>query len=101
MLAPRAEGRIDEAQAAWGAGIVAIGAASTAAGDYTAVAQNHLDTLYGYKDGFDELFKPTKAKEVPFEVSFRPTEEETHGRGGTADGPARVKILGVVSADCH
>ena len=60
MLAPRSEGRIDEAQAAWGAGIVAIGAAYTAAGDYTAVAQNHLDTLYGYKDGFDELFKPTQ-----------------------------------------
>ncbi len=66
------QAEVDEAQAAWGAGIVAIGAAYTAAGDYTAVAQNHLDTLYGYKDGFGVLFKPTKAKEVP----FRPTEEE-------------------------
>ena len=74
MLAPRAEGRIDEAQAAWGAGIVAIGAAYTAAGDYTAVAQNHLDTLYGYKDGFDVLFKPTKAKESR---SARPRRRRT------------------------
>ena len=31
-------------------------------------------------------------------------ERETHEsfeNAGTADGPARVKILGVVSADCH
>ena len=40
--------------------------------DYEAIAQNLLDTLYGYKDGFDVLFKPMKASAVP----FRPTEIE-------------------------
>ena len=43
MLAPRAEGRIDEAQAAWGAGIVAIGAAYTAAVNYAATEDPNFE----------------------------------------------------------
>ncbi len=59
---------IEEAQQAWGDGIVAIGKAFTDKGDYLKAAENHLDTLYGFELG-EVLFKPTKATEK----QFRPT----------------------------
>ena len=52
-------------QVAWGEGLVAISTAYAEGEDYGAIAQNVLDTLYGYVDG-TVLFKPTVAQEVPF-----------------------------------
>merc|ERR1711966_503120 len=46
------------AQKAWGDGIVKIAASHTAGEDYTAVATEHIDTLYAYGKT-DVLFKPT------------------------------------------
>ena len=57
-------------QEQWGNGIVKIGAAFMEKQDYTAAAQEHIDTLYAY--GISTvLFKPTKAAED----QFRPTVE--------------------------
>ena len=61
--------RIEAAQEAWGDGIVRIAAAHTAGEDYTAVASEHVKTLYAY--GLTPvLFKPTLAAEQPFRSSF-------------------------------
>lgn len=54
----------------WGEGIVRIGAAFTEKQDYTAVAKEHIDTLYAY-DFSPVLFKPTKAAQD----QFRSTKE--------------------------
>merc|ERR1719253_377319 len=59
------------AQKAWGDGIVKIAASHTAGEDYTAVATEHIDTLYAYGKT-DVLFKPTLAAEQ----QFRPTFED-------------------------
>ena len=58
---------IQKAQQAWGAGIVAIGAAK----DPKAAAIAHIDTLYAYDLG-TVLFKPTKVADD----QFRETKEE-------------------------
>jgi len=52
-------------QTAWGEGLVAISTAYANGEDYASIAQEVLDTLYGYVDG-TVLFKPTIAQEVPF-----------------------------------
>lgn len=65
------EAEVHEAQKVWGDGIVAIGEAYSNGGDYTALAAEHVDTLYGYDEG-TVLFKPTKAAAE----QFRLTEEE-------------------------
>ena len=62
---------IDNAQQAWGDGIVAIAKAHSNGGDYEAVARNHVETLYAYGMG-DVLFKPTLAAVE----QFRPTFDE-------------------------
>ena len=62
---------IDNAQQAWGDGIVAIAKAHNEGGDYEAVARNHVETLYAYGRG-DVLFKPTLATVE----QFRPTFDE-------------------------
>lgn len=62
---------IDNAQQAWGDGIVAIAKAHSDGGDYEAVARNHVKTLYAYGMG-DVLFKPTLAAVE----QFRPTFDE-------------------------
>ena len=62
---------IDNAQQAWGDGIVAIAKAHSEGGDYEAVARNHVETLYAYGMG-DVLFKPTLATVE----QFRPTFDE-------------------------
>jgi len=56
---------IEAAQTAWGEGLVAISTAYASGADYKGIAQNVLDTLYGYTDGI-VLFKPTLASKVPF-----------------------------------
>lgn len=60
---------VNKAQRAWGDGIVAIAAAHTSGGDYVALAQRHVETLYGYSMG-DVLFKPTLAAVEQFRPSF-------------------------------
>lgn len=62
---------IDNAQQAWGDGIVAIAKAHSDGGDYEAVARNHVETLYAYGMGA-VLFKPTLAAVE----QFRPTFDE-------------------------
>jgi hypothetical protein len=57
-------------QKKWGDGIVNIGNAFTNKQDYTAVALEHINTLYAY-DISPVLFKPTKAAEI----QFRETKE--------------------------
>jgi len=60
---------IEAAQKAWGDGIVRIAAAHTAGEDYTAVASDHVNTLYAY--GLTPvLFKPTLAAEQQFRSTF-------------------------------
>merc|ERR1712174_170608 len=54
--------QIEAAQAAWGEGIVKIASAYTAREDYTAVATDHIKTLYAY-GSTPVLFKPTLAAE--------------------------------------
>lgn len=62
---------IDQAQQAWGKGIVAIGKVFIDGGDYSKVAEDHIDTLYAFQSG-PVLFKPTKAADK----QFRLTREE-------------------------
>ena len=60
---------IEEAQAAWGAGIVKIASAHTAGGNYEQVASEHVRTLYAYGI-VPVLFKPTLAAEQQFRSTF-------------------------------
>lgn len=56
---------IEAVQQAWADGIVKIGKAFVDGGDYKALAEAHVDTLYAY--GREPvLFKPTRAAAVPF-----------------------------------
>lgn len=64
-LNPITPAEITALQVAWGEGLVAISTAYAEGEGYADVAQNVLDTLYGYVDGI-VLFKPTIAQEVPF-----------------------------------
>ena len=60
---------IEDAQTAWGEGIVRIAAAHTSGGDYTQVAHDHVKTLYAY--GLTPvLFKPTLAAVQQFRSTF-------------------------------
>lgn len=67
--APITTEEVEEAQKEWGEGIVEISAAHAAGGDYTAVARDHLDTLYNYGNGM-VLFKPTLAAEDQFRGTY-------------------------------
>ncbi|WP_440993068.1 hypothetical protein [Cysteiniphilum litorale] len=63
---------VEKAQSQWAAGIVAIGNAYTNKGNYKKVAKDLINTLYAYNyEKGVVMFKPTKAKEIP----FRPTKE--------------------------
>ena len=60
---------INNAQKAWGDGIVAIASAHLSGGDYVGIARNHVETLYAY--GISPvLFKPTLAAEEQFRPNF-------------------------------
>ena len=65
---PITEAEISEAQQVWGDGIVAIGQAYLNGGDYVALAEEHVDTLYNYDEG-TVLFKPTKAADEQFRLT--------------------------------
>tara|TARA_B100000242_G_C42894404_1_gene414855 strand:- start:35 stop:505 length:471 start_codon:yes stop_codon:yes gene_type:complete len=60
---------INNAQKAWGDGIVAIASAHLSGGDYVEIARNHVETLYAYGIG-PVLFKPTLAAEEQFRPNF-------------------------------
>ena len=56
---------VDQAQRAWGDGIVKIAKAHRNGEDYTGLAENHIRTLYAYDQGM-VLFKPTLASVEQF-----------------------------------
>ena len=63
------EANINDAQRAWGDGIVAIANAHQSGGDYVGIASNHVETLYAY--GLTNvLFKPTLASIEQFRPDF-------------------------------
>lgn len=60
---------VNNAQKAWGDGIVAIASAHSSGGDFVSIAKNHVDTLYAY--GISKvLFKPTLAAVEQFRPDF-------------------------------
>ena len=63
------EEEVREAQEAWGKAVVAVGKVFSDGGDYKSVGKAGLDVLYGYRSGFDVLFKPTKAKDFPIRLT--------------------------------
>ncbi len=60
---------INNAQKAWGDGIVAIASSHLSGGNYVEIARNHVETLYAYGIG-PVLFKPTLAAEEQFRPNF-------------------------------
>ena len=63
------EADINNAQKAWGDGIVAIASAHSNGEDYVSIARNHVETLYAY--GLSPvLFKPTLAAVEQFRPNF-------------------------------
>ena len=60
---------VEEAQRAWGDGIVAISTAHSSGEDFVGLAKNHIDTLYAYQIS-PVLFKPTMAAEQQFRSTF-------------------------------
>ncbi|MEM6397166.1 MAG: phosphoribosyl-AMP cyclohydrolase [Bacteroidota bacterium] len=63
------EAEVVAAQQEWGEGIVKIGKAFSDGGDYSQVAADHIQNLYGY-DLSSVLFKPTLASVDQFRGSF-------------------------------
>ena len=60
---------VEDAQHAWGEGIVAIATAHSTGGDYVETAREHVETLYAY--GLTAvLFKPTLAVIEQFRPTF-------------------------------
>lgn len=60
---------VNNAQRAWGEGIVAIASAHSSGEDYEKVAINHVQTLYAYQTS-TVLFKPTLASVQQFRGDF-------------------------------
>ena len=60
---------VENAQLAWGDGIVAIASAHKTGGDYVQIARNHVETLYAY-DVTPVLFKPTFTAIDQFRPTF-------------------------------
>ena len=63
------EQQIQEAQQAWGEGIVYIGNVFQADGDYRQAAEDHIHRFYNYQAG-EVLFKPTLVYEQQFRTDF-------------------------------
>ncbi|MGB9668236.1 MAG: hypothetical protein ACPLSJ_02640 [Thermosulfidibacteraceae bacterium] len=61
--------RIREVQKRWADGIIKIGQLYKEKGDYVSFAKEFLKELYNYDEG-PVLFKPTKAKEKQFRLTF-------------------------------
>jgi len=86
--APISEQEVLDAQKKWGEGIVEIGKIFSEGGDYKTAALNHIDDLYGYKQG-TVLFKPTMASVKQFRtekegalsyfIGGNPNYPEDHG----------------------
>eukprot|EP00929_Paragymnodinium_shiwhaense_P006975 TRINITY_DN110928_c0_g1_i1.p1 TRINITY_DN110928_c0_g1~~TRINITY_DN110928_c0_g1_i1.p1 ORF type:complete len:913 (-),score=113.41 TRINITY_DN110928_c0_g1_i1:190-2928(-) len=62
------EADVDEAQRAWGGGIMAIGAQYAVGGDYRSRAEEFVDELYAYTVR-PVCFKPAEALHYPFRLS--------------------------------
>merc|ERR1719387_242390 len=60
---------IEDAQKAWGDGIVKIAKAHKDGGDFVKAATDHINTLYAYEQS-DVLFKPTLAATEQFRPTF-------------------------------
>ena len=60
---------VEEAQRAWGDGIVKIATAHTNGGNYVDIATQHVEQLYAY-DLSEVLFKPTMASIDQFRPTF-------------------------------
>ena len=63
------ESDIEEAQHAWGQGIVEIAAAHNNGSDFVQRAKDHINSLYAYDLG-EVLFKPTLAVKQQFRPTF-------------------------------
>ena len=61
--------QVENAQRAWGEGIVSIAAAHNTGMDYVERARTHIKSLYAY-DISPVLFKPTLAVDVQFRPTF-------------------------------
>ena len=60
---------VENAQQAWGDGIVAIASAHSSGMEYIETARNHIHSLYAYDIG-PVLFKPTLAVKEQFRSTF-------------------------------
>jgi hypothetical protein len=60
---------VENAQQAWGDGIVAIATAHSSGMEYIETARNHIQSLYAYDIG-PVLFKPTLAVKEQFRSTF-------------------------------
>tara|TARA_A100000164_G_scaffold125362_1_gene111247 strand:+ start:393 stop:920 length:528 start_codon:yes stop_codon:yes gene_type:complete len=60
---------VEGSQRRWGDGIVAMSEAHAGGGDYVGIATNHINRLYGYREG-PVLFKPTLASYEQFRPTF-------------------------------
>ena len=89
-IVPITWAEIQAIQVAWGEGLVAISTAYAEGEDYAAIAQEVLDTLYGYVDG-PVLFKPTVAFEVPFR--FTEAAAASYFIGGNIEEDAGFALL--------
>ena len=78
-------------QKAWGEGIVAIGSAFTEKSDYRALATDHVQRFYNYKDGATVLFKPTLASENQFRKSIDEALSYFIGTEGSEDKGFAIK----------
>ena len=78
-------------QKAWGEGIVAIGSAFTEKGDYRALATDHVQKFYNYKDGATVLFKPTLASEKQFRKTVDEALSYFVGTEGSEDKGFAIK----------
>ena len=61
--------QVENAQRAWGEGIVSIAAAHNTGMDYVERARTHIKSLYAY-DISPVLFKPTLAADIQFRPTF-------------------------------
>jgi hypothetical protein len=64
------EQEVEDAQKAWGEGIVKIGKVFSEEGDYKAAATEHINNFYNYQEG-SVLFKPTLTSVKQFRTDFQ------------------------------
>ncbi len=64
--------QINEAQSMWGKALVEIGSLKNQPDQCLKTATSHINQLYAFENN-EILFKPTKASESPFRLSFEGT----------------------------